>query len=113
MSVYDHRCGDCQFCPACGKSAWCENDYILSIPCEHHGYCGDCNVENCLDCRLEAEREMYETGEYDPRSDPFIDHTAANQSPPTFDPAAWMAAIEARAKETGFDPTTNSYRSPK
>lgn len=76
MSVFDHLCGDCQRCPSCGRSAWCENDRILTIPCEHHGYCGDCNVENCLDCRLDAEREMYRTGEYDPRSDPFVNHLA-------------------------------------
>ena len=66
-----HLCPDCQVCPACGASAWCEGDRILVVPCEHHGYCGECNVEHCIDCRLEAERDMYDTGEYDPRSDPF------------------------------------------
>lgn len=76
MSVFDHRCAGCQVCPACGGTAWCEGDRILAIPCEHHGYCGNCNVENCVDCRLEAEREMYRSGDYDPRSDPFYDHTA-------------------------------------
>ena len=76
MSVYDHKCADCQTCPSCGRSAWCENDRIIVVPCEHHGYCGDCNVENCVDCRLEAEREMYDSGVYDPRADPFYDHKA-------------------------------------
>jgi hypothetical protein len=71
VSVFDHRCADCQLCPACGKSAWCEGDRILSIPCEHHGYCSDCNLEQCIDCRLEAERKMYQSGVYDPRADPF------------------------------------------
>lgn len=66
-----HRCPDCQRCPSCGNSAWCEGDRILVVPCEHHGYCGDCNLENCQDCRLVAEREMYASGDYDPRADPF------------------------------------------
>lgn len=71
-----HRCADCQICPECGRSAWCEGDRILAVPCEHHGYCGDCNIENCLDCRLEAEMEMYRSGEYDARSDPFCNPKA-------------------------------------
>ena len=57
MSVYDHRCGDCSICPACGKSAWCEGDRILVVPCEHHGYCGSCNLDNCAECRIEVGLE--------------------------------------------------------
>jgi len=76
MSVYDHRCSDCQVCPECGRTAWCENDRILIVPCEHKGLCGDCNLEGCQDCRLDAEAHMYHSGDYDPRVDPFFDHTA-------------------------------------
>jgi hypothetical protein len=76
MSVYDHKCADCQVCPSCGRSAWCESDRILVVPCEHHGYCGDCNLGNCQDCRLEAEQEMYRSGDYDPHADPFYNPDA-------------------------------------
>lgn len=106
MSVYDHRCGDCQICPACGKGAWCEGDRILVVPCEHHGYCGDCNIENCIDCRLEAELEMHRTGEYDPHADPFYTGEVQDH----IDVQAWMDEVAARAAERGFDPNTNSYR---
>lgn len=61
MSVYDHRCADCQFCPACGRSAWCEGDRILVIPCEHHGFCGDCALSECADCQAEAEADIAAT----------------------------------------------------
>ena len=71
MNAYDHRCAGCQVCPECEGIAWCEGDRILVIPCEHHGYCGSCNLANCGDCRLDAEREMYATGDYDPHADPF------------------------------------------
>jgi hypothetical protein len=104
MSVYDHRCSDCQVCPECGRSAWCEGDRILVVPCEHHGYCGDCNLANCIDCRLEAEREMYISGEYDPHADPFFLGEC-----PELDVAAWLAEVDAKAKARGFDPATNSY----
>lgn len=52
-----HLCPDCQVCPECGRSAWCEGDRILVIPCSHHGYCGDCR-DACPECIEEIEREM-------------------------------------------------------
>ena len=58
MSVYDHRCADCQVCPNCGRSAWCEGDRILVIPCEHHGFCGDCCLTECEGCKAEAEMDI-------------------------------------------------------
>lgn len=65
-----HFCPDCQVCPACGRSAWCEGDRILRVPCEHRGYCGDCNLAECFECRQEAEMEMHRTGDYSPAADP-------------------------------------------
>ena len=84
MSVYDHRCGDCQVCPSCGKSAWCESDRILVVPCEHHGYCGDCNLTECPECRF---REMTESGEYSADADPFY-----NPAGEAADAAYWASA---------------------
>lgn len=52
MNAYEHRCSGCQVCPACERTAWCEGDRILSIPCEHKGYCGDCNLTECGPCRV-------------------------------------------------------------
>jgi hypothetical protein len=89
-------------CPSCGRSAWCEGDRILVIPCEHHGYCGDCNLENCQDCRLAAEREMYHSGEYDPRADPLF---VVNDNA-----AEYAAELAEWARESGYDARTNSYQ---
>lgn len=105
----NHRCPDCQCCPSCGRSAWCEGDRILVIPCEHHGYCGECNVENCADCRLEAERDMHASCEYSARSDPFY----LGETRQSLDVTAWMADNAARANAAGFDPKTNRHTYPK
>lgn len=99
-----HLCPDCQRCPACGRSAWCEGDRILVVPCEHHGYCGDCNLENCTDCRAEAEREMWEGGVYNARVDPLYDHTHADAA------AKYRDRLDEWLEESGFDPMTNSYK---
>jgi len=61
-------------CQRCGK------DVLLGAdpPCPH-GYvgCPECGWEAvCADCRKAAELEMYASGEYNPRADPSIDHTA-------------------------------------
>lgn len=53
-----HLCPDCSICPACGRSAWCEGDRILAIPCAHHGFCGEDNLTECTDCQADAEAEL-------------------------------------------------------
>ncbi len=70
------NCTECQPCEACGQAAFCLSE-IVPHPCAHHGHwCPDCNIENCVDCRREAEQDMYATGVYDRRSDPFVNHLA-------------------------------------
>lgn len=92
---------DAVYCRECGGEAY-HLDRPHLDPCSHtHELCSECNVENCLDCRLDAEAHMFKAAEYDPRADPFYDHTAPE----------WVKP------ETTFDPVTNSdaafYRKKK
>lgn len=76
MSRYGSGCEDCVRCTVCGEVAYCLSE-PGTRPCAHDKVlCGECNLEGCQDCRLEAEREMYEAGEYKPEADPFYDHRA-------------------------------------
>lgn len=61
-------------CRVCGGTAYDLSDALPFPPCSHgEPLCGDCNlgVDGCLDCKLEAEREMHDSGTYDPAADPF------------------------------------------
>jgi hypothetical protein len=79
-------CPDCVQCVECeNRAAWCLSEHPINRPCEHlEPICSDCWPGTCIPCRLAAERQMFETGEYDPRHDPFVDHTAAAK--PAHDP---------------------------
>jgi hypothetical protein len=69
-------------CQNCEKPVHLPHD----PPCEHGEVaCPECgHVAVCVLCRLAAEREMFVSGEYDPRADPYYDHTR----PPPPDPIA-------------------------
>lgn len=72
-------CSECIHCEAddCEAVAFCLSQ-PGAHPCPHDRVlCEECNIENCIDCRLEAEQDMFRTAVYDPRADPFVDHTAA------------------------------------
>lgn len=77
MNSNGHRpdCDGCVPCQedACGEIAYCVNERPTGNLCEHHvdAVCPDHWPGTCIDCRLEAEREMHASGEYDPRADPF------------------------------------------
>lgn len=88
---YDERAGSVMFeqignpyedvghCDRCGKGVNLQAD----PPCPH-GVCA-CDTCGwgavCIDCRRDAEREMFETGVYSRAADPLIDHLA----PPAID----------------------------
>jgi hypothetical protein len=81
----------------------CSKDVMLAHdpPCPH-GFvaCPECGWEAvCVDCRKAAFVEMCKSGEYDPKADPFFDHTAE-----VADAAYWD-----RSGST-YDPVTNSHR---
>lgn len=72
MSGQWTQCPDCVNCDECGAIAYCLADAVSFPPCAHDkALCGDCNLGACPDCRLEAERELYASGEYSQAADPF------------------------------------------
>src|SRR5690349_5630365 len=70
-------CPDCTPCQECQtRAAWCLSEAPVDRPCPHlKPICSECWPGTCVDCRLAAERELFKGDEYDPRLDPFIDHT--------------------------------------
>lgn len=71
MTARIGSCLSCVSCESCGNPAYCLDD-TAAHPCPHdRALCSDCNIEDCRDCRLEAEADMYHSGQYDPRADPF------------------------------------------
>jgi hypothetical protein len=79
-------CPDCVPCQECEtRAAWCLSEHPVNRPCEHlEPICSECWPGSCVPCRLAAEREMFVSGEYDARADPYYDHTR----PPPPDPIA-------------------------
>ena len=63
---------DDRACQNCGKPVHLLHD----PPCEHGEVaCPECgHTSVCVPCRLAAEREMFTSGEYDPKADPFVRH---------------------------------------
>jgi hypothetical protein len=84
----------------CGS---CEKDVLVGDhpSCPHgHIACPECGHEAvCVACRKAAFVEMCKSGEYDPKADPFFDHTAE-----AADAAYWD-----RSGST-YDPVTNTHR---
>ena len=100
MSEYGNGCEDCQRCTECGEVAFCLSQ-LGGRPCPHDLIlCGECNIENCPDCRREAFEEMCRTGDYNPRADVLYDHTRAAEA------RHWW---EHRRDGSAYDPNTNSY----
>ena len=69
----DHHDG-CLSCTHCGRHL----DETEQWPCLDCGrvLCDDHNLTDCIDCRLEAEREMYRSGVYSEKADPFYNPAA-------------------------------------
>ena len=99
MSGHHASCPDCvpcRECPLPSDIAYCA-DEPHNAPCPHgEPLCGEHNLEFCLDCRLDAEREMHRSGDYgDGSADPFFRGETAD----SLDLAAWHAENEARNAE--------------
>jgi hypothetical protein len=59
-----------------------------------------------IDRRLQAERDMYASGEYDPHADPLFDHQAHEASD-------YDERMDAYCRDSGFDPATNIRIPPR
>jgi len=65
----------CQECDV--NIAYDLSEFPVCRACEHlEPICSECWPGSCVPCRLEAEQEMYRSGDYDPAKDPMFDHTA-------------------------------------
>ena len=72
-------CPECVRCEAddCTAVAYCLSEPSACYPCPHgRVLCEDHNLTDCIDCRLEAEREMYRSGVYSEKADPFYNPAA-------------------------------------
>jgi hypothetical protein len=74
VSARSERYADVAPCGRCGKDVSLQHD----PPCRHGEVaCPECgHPAVCLPCSIAAEREMFASGEYDPKADPFVNHEA-------------------------------------
>jgi hypothetical protein len=115
VATNGHRpdCDGCVPCqePECQDVAYCVNERPTGNLCEHHvdAVCPEHWPGECRQCRAEAEREMFESGVYRPRSDPL--NFGVDVDP--LDVAEWLNDLTRRAEESGYDPVTNTHHYPR
>lgn len=75
---HPRNCPECVRCVECDNApAWCVSETPMDVACPHfEPICAECWPGACVPCRLEAERELFRTGDYSAAADPLYNHLA-------------------------------------